>query len=113
MFAEWIHDFQKFYDYVSKLPHFGEEGYTLDRIDNDGNYEIGNLRWADKTTQSRNRRGRRIVEYEGQPMTVAEAAEKSGLPAYLLYQRIGNDWSGDCLFAPNQGQIQKGAPPKK
>lgn len=28
--AEWVHDFQAFYDYVSKLEHFNEQGYTLD-----------------------------------------------------------------------------------
>lgn len=53
---EWLQSFQAFYDYVSQLPHFGEKGYTLDRINNDGNYEPGNVRWATAKEQIHNRR---------------------------------------------------------
>ena len=52
---EWMDDFMAFYNYVSKLDHFGENGYTLDRVDNDGNYEPGNVRWATYQMQAINR----------------------------------------------------------
>ena len=56
VYKGWKENFQEFYNYVSKLPHFGQMGYSIDRIDNDGNYEPGNIRWATRTQQSRNRR---------------------------------------------------------
>ena len=52
---EWQNSFQAFYDYVSKLPHYGEPGYSLDRIDNDGNYEPGNVRWTTMLVQQNNK----------------------------------------------------------
>lgn len=55
---EWNNSFQAFYEYVSELPHYGKKGYSLDRIDNDGNYEPGNVRWATQKEQCNNRRKR-------------------------------------------------------
>ena len=53
---EWKNSFEAFYDYVSKLPHFGETGYSLDRINNDGNYEPGNVKWSTTKEQNNNKR---------------------------------------------------------
>ena len=53
---EWANDFQAFYSHVSQLPHFGEIGYSFDRINNEGNYEPGNVRWATARQQRLNQR---------------------------------------------------------
>lgn len=49
---QWLNSFESFYKYMGDPP----EGLTIDRIDNDGNYEPGNVRWADYVTQSLNSR---------------------------------------------------------
>jgi hypothetical protein len=52
---EWEHDFSAFYAFISKLPHFGEEGYSIDRINNDGNYEPCNVKMSTWKEQAQNR----------------------------------------------------------
>jgi hypothetical protein len=52
-------DFNIWLEYVTSLPRYNEReelGLTLDRANNDGNYEKGNLRWVERTIQNENRR---------------------------------------------------------
>ena len=95
---EWLNSFQTFYDYVSKLEHFGEEGYSIDRIDNNGNYEPGNIRWATDAQQRHNQRSNVFVEYKGEKMVLAEAARRSGICYMTLSRRIKSGKTGEALF---------------
>jgi hypothetical protein len=52
---EWHDSFEAFYGYVCRLPHYGEPGMTIDRINVDGNYEPGNVRWATWEEQAANK----------------------------------------------------------
>lgn len=57
MCRAWRNNFLAFFAYVGKCP----PGKSLDRIDNDGHYEPGNVRWATRSEQVRNRRCARIL----------------------------------------------------
>jgi hypothetical protein len=82
----WIR-FEEFLADMGECP----PGMTLDRIDQNGNYELGNCRWSSMREQARNTRGNRLLTYRGETKCVAEWAELKGLNVKLLYQRIDRD----------------------
>ena len=79
-----------------------KEGYSIERIDNDGNYCPENCKWIEKKLQSRNRRTTHWVNYNGKMMSLAEACEITGMPYKTVFARIHDmKWSlDDALKIP-------------
>lgn len=94
---EWRNDFLAFYNYVGDRP---SPEYSLDRIDNNGNYEPGNVRWATIEQQARNRRNNRLLTYNNETHCVAEWEEILGFNKGVLRARLYLGWEGDKLFQP-------------
>lgn len=99
---EWASSFESFLADVGLRP---SAAHSIDRIDNNGNYEPGNCRWATKREQQRNRRNTVMAFFRGKSLPLSEWCDRCGLSRFLVDGRIRNGWSvDDALSTPVGGR---------
>lgn len=94
---EWRNDFDAFYAFIGPAP---SPGHTIDRINNNGSYEPGNVRWATVHEQANNRRNNRWITFNGETLTLRAWARKIGIGDSVLFGRLRRFPLSLALTAP-------------
>lgn len=95
---EWRYDFAVFREWA--LTHGYQEGLTIDRIDNDGNYQPENCRWITNLEQQNNKANSRLITAHGETHTIAEWARILNIDPRTLHHRFARGKSPEEIVKP-------------
>lgn len=91
----WLNDYDAFFEDMGERP----KGFSLDRINNNGNYEPLNCRWATPTEQANNKRNNSILTINGKTQTLSQWAKEKNIHHTVLLYRINARLPPEQLFS--------------
>ena len=84
---------RKFENFIADMGERPSPKHTIERADNDGDYEPGNCRWGTWREQSRNKRTNRLITANGITKPLTTWAEELGVPPTTLFERLRRGWT--------------------
>ena len=98
---EWK-DFANFYAWATPNGYSGD--LSIERVNNDGNYEPSNCKWITLKAQARNRRNNHLITHNGTTKNLEEWAELTGISASTIRHRLKRGWPiNKTLEKPTRG----------
>lgn len=94
---EWQKSFPAFLRDMGLPPTLN---HSIERTDNEGNYEPWNCRWATIAEQAANKRNNRRITIAGRTLAIFQWASESGLPMQTLWLRVKKGWTESELLKP-------------
>lgn len=95
---EWLNDFMSFYNWA--LNNGYKDNLTIDRINNEGDYEPNNCRWITIKEQCNNRRTNNLITINGITHTISEWSKLSGINRKAIHRKQQKGVHGEDLLAP-------------
>jgi len=102
---EWKNSIVNFYDWSTTNGY--KDGLSIDRINNDGNYEPNNCRWTTQLEQIMNRSTTLFITINNVTKTLREWSISSGIKYVTLRDRHSRGWVGEKLLSPIQFHREK------